>query len=1466
MGDARLGIQISADVAQLVTGMNQGVKSVAALESELLSLQNNLKGLGAGEFGKLSSAISSVQPQLSALEKASENLKSSLAGSVSTEQFSSLNSSLESVKAKFASLSIIGDQLKNGINEGFSVDSIARFDAQLEGLKAELASLSSIGSQIQPTVDISSALSNIKLLENEFRNATTSFQAQGIGVELNKLKADFDRLRGFKIDVDADVSKATNDIRALSALIANTKFNFDLGGGEGSSESKKLFQVLSDIGGLSGRLQEVNSIIKDLSNGVRLPKHEGMSEADINGLIGRLKEEQAALIQSSAAIKERANAILSLPSIKPIADKQKEFTADLIVHADLRNLSDEIHEFAEKNGTLTINSDTTSFNTQVDALKQKIESISQARVNINAPVADFNKITQNIEAVKADIASIGSQKTINVTGTGLDKLNSDISEAKNNINSLSGKEVVISADVTGIAEVGNNLTALQNKLSGLTATDAFAKLKTSVVSTESQISFLSQSADRLKASLSGSLFPESVNKFNSSLESVKSQFVSLSDLSGRLNFAEGFSIESLTVFDAQLEKLKADLAGLSSVNLGITGTNEVADFTRQIDLLKSKLDSITLERISVQTPVNELIQTSQAIEKTKTEFISLGQASAATGFDISKAFESASQRINASIDKAVAQALGGFSQLKSFKPDFGVLSFDTSKVIAGIEQVKAEINSSFGDFGAVNLDSSQVLAAAEQLKVKLESLHAQIPVTVTSTGLEKLNADIAATKAQLNSLIVKNLKVDVDATEALQKLSLIKGDIREVSGVPFKFNTADAIKSLTGLQSQVNRLDSSLKTTGGLSSFHASLGKSTAAVQNLQRTDSGLNNFYSNLVAGNNRAANSFNRLPGAVNTSSFAILNFGRVIQDAPFGILGIANNFNPLLESLQRASVAAKETGTSLSKNLLGALSGPAGIGLAVSAVSSLLIVFGDKLFGTAKSLSSAEIEARKFTASLADIKVGIDAFFSSLEFDISLDKLKNKLKFGDKAEIFNIGLDKSSADQIVSETNDQISKATLRIAEIINNSSQLLSASGQKLAKTFFSSLQTGVTVDTEGLSKADKKIFDILNENATTIGALNEQNTKARRKSAESDVQIELQKAEDLKRALEKQKDAFEKFQNDIIAKAKFISDKLKENFVVPSFEITPFTNKNELINQAQKFLNDISEGIIFKARNIKAEFIGGETSAEAFLASFRDAVAKTPLEIRMENIKLDISKLSKSVSDKVKELNAQIGKSAADASKSLSDSLKGVFAEAFQSFGEDIGTAITGGGDLFKSVFAIIGSGVQALGKQIITLGVAALALKKSLAALLTNPALAIAAGIALTAIGTAMKKTTGIKGFAGGGFVSGPGGPKEDRIPALLSNGEFIVNAAATRKNFELLKFINSGFKVPKFDSVFKIPKFAEGGLVSFPAFTSNPPTRLQSSMRTDAQPQVILLNSRVRGRDQILQIKREERSQRLRR
>ncbi|WP_269538116.1 tape measure protein [Cerasicoccus fimbriatus] len=62
----------------------------------------------------------------------------------------------------------------------------------------------------------------------------------------------------------------------------------------------------------------------------------------------------------------------------------------------------------------------------------------------------------------------------------------------------------------------------------------------------------------------------------------------------------------------------------------------------------------------------------------------------------------------------------------------------------------------------------------------------------------------------------------------------------------------------------------------------------------------------------------------------------------------------------------------------------------------------------------------------------------------------------------------------------------------------------------------------------------------------------------------------------------------------------------------------------------------------------------------------------------------------------------------------------------------------------------------------------------------------------------------GIPGFAEGGLITGPGGPKDDAILARLSNMEFVMPADKTRAYLPILEQMRAG----------RFPGFAEGGLV----------------------------------------------------
>jgi hypothetical protein len=142
-----------------------------------------------------------------------------------------------------------------------------------------------------------------------------------------------------------------------------------------------------------------------------------------------------------------------------------------------------------------------------------------------------------------------------------------------------------------------------------------------------------------------------------------------------------------------------------------------------------------------------------------------------------------------------------------------------------------------------------------------------------------------------------------------------------------------ALAGLKQLNDQLLQLEKALKKT----SDTAGIIKLQDQIRNLKAEMSSLNEVaQGKLVKGTNQAAN--------------ALTNLGRVAQDSPYGFIGIQNNLNPLLESFQRLKAETGSTGTAL-KALGAGLMGPAGIGVALSVASALLVTFGDDLMSASK-----------------------------------------------------------------------------------------------------------------------------------------------------------------------------------------------------------------------------------------------------------------------------------------------------------------------------------------------------------------------------------------------------------------------------------------------------------------------------------------------------------------------------------
>ena len=142
------------------------------------------------------------------------------------------------------------------------------------------------------------------------------------------------------------------------------------------------------------------------------------------------------------------------------------------------------------------------------------------------------------------------------------------------------------------------------------------------------------------------------------------------------------------------------------------------------------------------------------------------------------------------------------------------------------------------------------------------------------------------------------------------------------------------------------------------------------------------------------------------------AMTSFSQVIQDAPYGIQGVANNITQLTAQFGNLSTASGGAKGAL-KGMLGVLSGPAGILLAVSVVTSLLVSYG----GEIKSFISGTKNAK-------DVQDKLNKKLE--EYENSLIGVRSAMLKGSQSsakEITNLRLLKSQLDNTNLSNNERL-----------------------------------------------------------------------------------------------------------------------------------------------------------------------------------------------------------------------------------------------------------------------------------------------------------------------------------------------------------------------------------------------------------------------------------------------------------
>ena len=167
-----------------------------------------------------------------------------------------------------------------------------------------------------------------------------------------------------------------------------------------------------------------------------------------------------------------------------------------------------------------------------------------------------------------------------------------------------------------------------------------------------------------------------------------------------------------------------------------------------------------------------------------------------------------------------------------------------------------------------------------------------------------------------------------------------------------------------GIDADVSALQSSVKAAQNtLAQFEGALKKATN-IGEINYLNKNIDNLKTKITQLNQQAGN----LGKPMGDASQSLINFSRIAQDAPYGILGIANNLNPMVESFQR--LAKTEGGTKKALQAMAAgLMGPAGVGVAIGVVSSLAVTFSKEIKEFFKGPTGELEEFRKKLKDVAD-----------------------------------------------------------------------------------------------------------------------------------------------------------------------------------------------------------------------------------------------------------------------------------------------------------------------------------------------------------------------------------------------------------------------------------------------------------------------------------------------------------------
>lgn len=622
----------------------------------------------------------------------------------------------------------------------------------------------------------------------------------------------------------------------------------------------------------------------------------------------------------------------------------------------------------------------------------------------------------------------------------------------------------------------------------------------------------------------------------------------------------------------------------------------------------------------------------------------------------------------------------------------------------------------------------------------------------------------------------------------------------------FRQNLAAAATELnrTGQQAQTasNQISQNIARVNAinLSGFNRALQQGQVSVQRLGTVTAAL-------PAQINRTSTAITQSAEAVRRSQTNYMNFGRVIQDLPFGLIGIQNNLTQLIPSIGAWGLAFSVLVSGLTFAQTGLANWTRGLdgnAAATKKAKKETDEYAESITGVAK----AELEGSKSAQEDLNLLKSLYGAYQDANLTLANRKLAYKQLQQEYPDYFkNLRFEQTASDktrQIYDALTESILKtararAAMSLIEensktIVSSEAQILAIQKQKIdlinqetasiekrvafQNKSYTTQQKGFLISKEAkqdqidqiknldkVKKLDDQIFDI----AKGRNELRKQNESlegfVRGKQGEGVTLVDL--------------DAAEKAGSKIKSLAEILKELNQALAVVDVQMNSTFGERNEgQIKAYQSAIDAATKS--FGAQSKAVQDLIAQQKKLFQLPSIKtgstDVGKLAPKNTAKVGGKVDTSILANlsKVQQEMLLAQATIYQAQDDFNKDFNQLVQTGLVDSLSGIGEAIGTALIEGGDVFASIgnslLAGFGQFLSQFGKLLVEYGAAAI-LKSKLDAAILIPGAGLFAGAAAIAAGIALQvAAAAFSSLAGKGSKSSSGG-RSERVTAFANGG-----------------------------------------------------------------------------------------------